>query len=422
MALGTHHPAGSGRSPAASCRLSGGRPAGAVPPPRQPPGRWRYSAILVLLVAILSLVTAPRLAHEAQRLVTGQDRRSAWDLRLRHREAQRWFAGAPVYRELAGASYPPASYPLLWPLLGWLPLTAARWLWALSLAGVLALFLRLLLRESGAQTRLENAAILLTALAMGATGSTIALGQLTFHLLLPLLAGLLLLARGRGSWREDVVAAALLLAACVKPTTTLPFCWLVLFLPGRLRPALLVAAGYGALTAFATAFQPQSLPELLHDWRMRASMVSLYSGHLHLRRVLVFAGWGDAALPVALGALLALGAWLHRYRRADPWLLIGITAIVARVWTYHRLYDDVLLLFPMVALFQIAQRARAAGEWNMRAGLLLGGAVLGTLVPGYQMASAFGEHGWEVGQAVLWGSVLLFLAGHARRGEGIEGC
>jgi Glycosyltransferase family 87 len=370
--------------------------------------------LLVVLVAILGVVTPVRLAHEAQRLVAGADRFSAWDLKLRHREVRHWFAGEPVYRELAGASYPPASYPLLWPLLGWLPVSGARWLWALTLAGALGLFIRLLLRESGAETWIERAFIVLLALSMDATASTVALGQLTIHLLLPLLAGLLLLARGRGSWRSDLCASLLILGACVKPTITLPFCWLVLFLPRRLRPALLVALEYAALTAFAVAFQQQGLPELLHDWRMRTSMVSLYSGHLHLRRVLVFAGLGDWALPAALGALAALGAWLYRYRRADPWLLIGITAIVARVWTYHRLYDDVLFLFPIVALFQIAKRALAAGGSDVRSELLLGATVLATLIPGYRMAYSSWADGWEVAQAVLWTAVLLFLAGHVR--------
>jgi hypothetical protein len=42
------------------------------------------------------------------------------------------------------------------------------------------------------------------------------------------------------------------------------------------------------------------------------------------------------------------------------WLLIGVTAIVARFWTYHRPYDDLLMLLPAIALFSIGEAARGA--------------------------------------------------------------
>jgi hypothetical protein len=42
------------------------------------------------------------------------------------------------------------------------------------------------------------------------------------------------------------------------------------------------------------------------------------------------------------------------------WLLLGVTALVARFWTYHRWYDDLLILLPMIALFRIAQQRPSA--------------------------------------------------------------
>jgi hypothetical protein len=44
----------------------------------------------------------------------------AIDLKILHRLVQLWFVGQPVYPELPGALYPPASYAMLWPFLGWL--------------------------------------------------------------------------------------------------------------------------------------------------------------------------------------------------------------------------------------------------------------------------------------------------------------
>ena len=63
--------------------------------------------------------------------------------------------------------------------------------------------------------------------------------------------------------------------------------------------------------------------------------------------------------PASLLALMILGFWVYRYRRADIWILMGVTALVARFWTYHMWYDDLLILLPMVALFRIANQRRA---------------------------------------------------------------
>ena len=72
---------------------------------------------------------------------------------------------------------------------------------------------------------------------------------------------------------------------------------------------------------------------------------------------------------------LVLGFWIYRHRDADLWVLLGVAAIVACFWTYHRSYDDVLLL-PMVALFLMAKGGSSL------AGVLLGAAVLLSLAPG----------------------------------------
>ena len=42
-----------------------------------------------------------------------------------------------------------------------------------------------------------------------------------------------------------------------------------------------------------------------------------------------------------------------RNQNEDFWLLLGITAIFARVWVYHKVYDDVLLIVPIISLVRI---------------------------------------------------------------------
>ena len=51
---------------------------------------------------------------------------------------------------------------------------------------------------------------------------------------------------------------------------------------------------------------------------------------------------GSGATAISLILLGGLGAWVYRFRRVDVWLLIGVSAVIARLWTYHRTYDDLL--------------------------------------------------------------------------------
>jgi hypothetical protein len=81
----------------------------------------------------------------------------------------------------------------------------------------------------------------------------------------------------------------------------------------------------------------------------------------------------DAALaplvPVATAIVfVALGAWLYRHRRADLWVRLGVIAVVTRFLAYHRVYDDVLIVLALVALFRVATTAVvAAGAGDRQA-------------------------------------------------------
>jgi hypothetical protein len=49
---------------------------------------------------------------------------------------------------------------------------------------------------------------------------------------------------------------------------------------------------------------------------------------------------------------------------------MGVTAILARIWTYHRWYDDLLLLFPLVVLFRLTRIPEVAPRVKLVAGVL----------------------------------------------------
>jgi hypothetical protein len=130
-------------------------------------------------------------------------------------------------------------------------------------------------------------------------------------------------------------------------------------------------------------------------------------------------GRKELIAPASLLVLGGLGLWVYLHRRVDLWILVGVTGIVARLWTYHGWYDDLLILLPMIALFRwIKQRSEVDG-YTVLAGALLGTTLAVTLAPGglYLLPAPFKT--LYVGlQTLLWitdFAFLLSIARHDRR-------
>jgi len=377
------------------------------------------TTVLKVAVWLMAIAAAVWLGYEFWRLIWQSGEMGAIDLRQRHYEMQAWFAGKPVYGKIVTAVYPPASYAILWPLMGWLTVTAARWFWAATTTIALIWTVLLCIRESGALTPLQRAFVGLIPLSMYATGATIGNGQLLVHILPVLVAGLLLLKSQEPSWCQDLLSAALVLIALVKPTATAPFFWIVLFVPGRLRPAMIVSIGYVALSFFSAMFQKTELVTLLFKWSDRAVVGVIWgtarggvaNQHSWLETITLEGLEG----PSSLLALMILGFWTYRYRRADIWILMGVTALVARFWTYHMWYDDLLILLPMVALFRIANRSAPCAVADRLARPLLAITILTLLAPGglYFLPMPWNKL-YVIVQTITWAAVLIFLLNHAR--------
>jgi len=387
---------------------------------------WAKHGVVVLHVAVgfMSIAAVVWLGYECWRLLWGEapiwstSPVGAVDLRALHQLVHEWFAGRPVYRDLSTAVHPPATYVLLWPLLGWLDLAPARWLWAVTTLVALGWLINILVRESGARCSVERAFVALLPYSIYATGAAIGNGQLIVHLLPMLVAGLLLLDRAGRPWQRDLLAWALILATLVKPPVSLPFLWLVLFAPRGGRTAAVVALGYGVLTVFAISFQHSTPVALLQGWLKRSSSMAITGGYGNVANLHVWLGslglekW---ILPSSLAILLALGMWSYRHRQCDIRVRMGVTAVVARFWTYHRWYDDAVVLLPMVALFRMAKRRPSPGGEDVVGGLLLAVMLLFMLAPGGLFLF---PPPWNTvyvfGQVAVWAMTLAWLLRTAR--------
>ncbi|MCI0453749.1 MAG: hypothetical protein L0Y68_01990 [Candidatus Dadabacteria bacterium] len=409
---------------------------------------WESHGTMVIriAIAIMIIVALLWLGYQFWRLlwqpspIWPTSPAGAVDLKNRYKDVHRWFDG-----KLRHPPYPPATYVILWPLVGWLPFALLRWFWAVTSLAALAWLAYLVIKESKASTDLERVFIALIPISMYATGATIGNGQLMLHILPCLITGLLLLHRRNFTLRQELIAVALLLIALVKPNASVPFLWIALFVPGRLRPALLVAFGYIALTLFSLSFQelpsvkpsptqqaqesPKGTPGLtipdplknISKLPTRSAEWAKRDRYSDIPALLITLGLKNWIIPVTLLILAAQGLWTYRNRHGDIWLLIGVAALVARFWTYHRWYDDLLILLPMVALFRIAKQESSTNGRGVIAAVLLAITLLATLAPGglYLFPPPLNSL-YAIGQSIVWIVILIFLLDQARYQKNLQ--
>lgn len=385
-----------------------------------------YGALLArLTLSLMAFAACVWLGYQFWRLLFQDAPLGAMDLRQRFDEVQQWFAGEEVYGAMRTATYPPASYVLLWPLMGWLDFTTARWLWAATAIAALCWLIRLFLAASGAQTSLERTFVTLLPLCVYGTGATIGNGQLGVHLLPFLVAGLLCANQQPRAWKATALASVPLTFALVKPSVAAPFFWLVCFVPGSVRPALFVGVGYIGLSLLASAFQPEPILELIRGWlSTSAHFLNTNTGrhsHGNLHSLLFWLGKVQWLSALSLAMLLAFGAWVYRFRNASIWVLMGVAALVSRFYTYHAWYDDVLVLLPFMALLRLVKEKSLLPRWHFAAEVLLVGTFLSMVAPGgtYLFPEPW-NHVYVFLQTGIWLVLLTFLIAHARHVDGAQ--
>ena len=307
-----------------------------------------------ILTGLLGLIASVRLGRAFHRLLFDSGASGAIDLKLRHEETLLWFSGGDVYG-LPRLTYPPATYALFFPSLGWNHINTARWLWA-GLSLFLCVFLvRTVWRQAGAVKPADRATWALLVMAMAPVSVTIGNGQVGLWVLVAILAAISRIEQGVPA--GGLPMAVLLALALVKPTASLPFLWLFVAL-GEYRGLIGGLLLYSLLTLGAAGFQDESLMGLLGSWLEQYRLSFQEPGYANLNSLLsppFLETWG---VVLSLLVLLAGGAWVIVHRKADPWALAGLLGVIARLWTYHRIYDDLLLVPAVIALYRHAGNSR----------------------------------------------------------------
>jgi hypothetical protein len=372
-----------------------------------------HSTVLRLSIGITGIISILRWRYELHRLLFESGPTGAIDLRLRFLEVNYWFAGRNVYEELGtAATYPPASYVILWPFLGWLNLTPARWFWAFTTMGSLAWLIIIAVRESLSEMLLERIFLIFLILSMYSTCVTIGNGQLAIHILPMLLGGILMIRKGQKSWLMDIFTSIMVTFCLVKPSITIPFFWILLCKREDLRPAMLTVVLYICITFFAISFQETGFFVLIKEWLIVSKLASLNAtyGYANLHQWMSSMGLGGWIPHASLSVLVLLGWWIYYNRNKDIWLLLGVTAIVSRIWTYHAIYDDILILIPMIALFRIVKQGPCREGEDVVAGILLAISWFSVLSPARLLTF---PSPWDLlfitEQTIVWFAMLIFL-------------
>jgi len=366
---------------------------------------------LILLMLAASFVW---LGYEFHRLLLDESLTGAIDLKQRYEELFFWFRGFEIYGVIRTATYPPASMVMLWPLLGWTGLPTARLIWAL--ASILSLYwlIAIFLRESLAATRTSRLLVILIPLAMYSAGACIGNGQVIVLLLPPLLAGLLRLQRSGISVETDLTASLFFLFALIKPSMAVPFFWLVLMVPGRIRPALGITAGYAGLTFIAASFQPRDTLHLLLEWLHTSSEIlaglARQFSYNNIHSWLWALEMPQFIPLLSLSSLGLLGVWIWFNRKDDIWLIISVASLFARLWSYHAWYDDLLIAPALIALIRILHSRRLSGPAVKVTSALLYLGILLTMAPGgHYLLPPLWKSIYLSFQGAHWLALLIFL-------------
>jgi hypothetical protein len=358
----------------------------------------------------MSFLAVTRLAYQFWRLLIDRSPNGAIDLRIVHELVYLWFNGETLNKIILL----PATYVLLWPFTGWLSFESSRWLWAVIYIASLIWLSYIVINETGIGKKREIIFAVLIILAVYPTGITIGNGQLILFLL-PCILTAVLMERGRDSGRfKDIFISALFLFSLLKIPVTAPFLLIPLITQRAFRPLFIAACGYIVLTYVAISYRDTGLIETLRIWIEDSSALAVGGGYANLHIWLGSLGLKQLILPFSLVMISAFSLWLYKFRNVDIWIQLGVAAIVSRLWTYHRLYDDLLILVPMITIFRISRSSQLSRNESLAADFLLVISWLGLLSPGFflQLPFPIGTL-FRTGQAVIWISLLVFLLYYA---------
>lgn len=238
---------------------------------------------------------------------------------------------------------------------GWAYTTGALWLWppwpamkptflllSVISAGTIAAWAYRLGRRRGF---CEGVFLAAAATAISATSTTVHVGQYGL-IVTALLFGTLVACEA-----EAAVAGGILLGmALLKPTIAGPFV-LALAIGGQWLAAA-VALAYVAVSAAAVSYWVNTPPDEMLSQLLANGATYVDDRSAGLVIPLMALGLSRSAVTPLLagGVMLPATAWMVALRRRPMLDLFAVAAVAGRLWSYHKNYDNMMLVFLLAAL------------------------------------------------------------------------
>ncbi len=308
------------------------------------------SAVLAAAAALLVLGAAYQIKGNAD-LIWGTDPSSAIDLRNRDIEHGYFVRGDNPFDHFE-ASQPPWGY-LFGLALTWPEWPAVRVYFAAINAAALAFLMWWAYRQPRDATPEVRLLLAGAVLAFGGSCTATEVGQVSI-VVTALLAAALWCDRNQHQYASGVLVAL----ALIKPTISVPFA-VALLITGRHR-AVVAATIYGAVATAVTWAVTGASP--LHMLQQMAAAAANYVGAGTVGVMDMLAAFGIvssaqvALTPVIVGIPAAA---LMVTSRHSLTLAFAVAAVWGRLWTYHKSYDDVMLVLLLLPLGVVAFSTRS---------------------------------------------------------------
>jgi hypothetical protein len=356
--------------------------------------------LFLVITVIFSMLAVLYVGRGLQQLVSVSSSSEAKDLRTRWDEMRLVLVHKSPYEGTTSpSSYPPFTYPadilILWP-----PWSAARFYFALINLICLGFLAGWAYRTTARRDARFAAALATSIPATSAVSTGLGLGQNTIFY-----TTLLILALWLCRLKLSVGSGFMLGVAMSKISITLPFVLLFVF-----RKDWKVLVGVGAYIVGGTL--------LVCLW--------VHDSPLHLARLWIQSaesyaciGYSPATFLCKLGVspkmairtcemvVLLVAVITFSWLRGLPLVtLFGLAAGFGRLWTYHRVYDNFMLVILLVALADAYLRTE---RWELGVALLAVGSTL-WLPPKVADIEAV-----QIMHLVIWSAAMVALAVWAPR-------
>lgn len=361
----------------------------------------KYFSVLLALIAILYLY------HGFSNLISNQTHNLPTDLALRYHQANDLiFNKINIYKETVHAQYPPSLYLFLSPLTHYSTYQMMDEWWAVL--HLLSLLLSILLLSKLFSEKAKKYLIITAFLAFHAIPHAMGVGQISV-IITGFLMGSLYLIKVKSHLFFKIVGTLLLTFALGKYSLLLPIA-LVFILDDDSRIPIILSVLLNILLSHVVLIRVDSSILEYIELLLINSYEVKQLGTIDIQSLLSMINAPDFVSALAMIALLVIfSVYIIRNRVSlDIWDQMAIASITARFFIYHNHYDNVMLIFILIALLK--RVSFAEGQKN-KTFYLVALTIVSLVTPARFLIWEAPFYGiFLIFQLMLWVSIPVYIA------------